>query len=71
MEIPKGRWVLKAKLKGKYGAKLEFPGRFGGGVGGGGSEGSNQKNLPLGEYGYFLVEHIFSKKKKNVFKISF
>ena len=32
MEIPRGRWVLEAKLlEEKYKAKLEFPGGGGGG----------------------------------------
>ena len=43
-----GEGVFKAKLfKGKHAAKLEFPG--GGGL--------KPKNLPLGEYEYFLEEH--------------
>ena len=45
MEIPRGRGVLKVKIvEAKYEAKLEFPGRTGGA----------NKNLPWGEYGYFL-----------------
>ena len=41
---------MKAKiLETKYETKLEFPR--------GGGEGANQKNLPWGEYGYFLELH--------------
>ena len=49
-EIPRGRGgVLKAKtLEAKYEAKLEFLG----------GEGVQNKNLPWGEYGYFLELHI-------------
>ena len=50
-EIPRGRGVLKNKiLEAKYEAKLEFPGGKGGG-------GGQNKNLPWGEYGYFLELH--------------
>ena len=49
MEIPRGRGVLKAKfLEAKYEAKLKFPG---------GRRDAKQKNLPWGEYGYFLELH--------------
>ena len=49
LEIPRGRGVLKVKiLEAIYEAKLEFPG---------GREGVKQKNLPWGEYGYFLELH--------------
>ena len=48
-DIPRGRGVLSPKiLEEKYDAKVEFPG--GGGV--------QNKNLPWGEYGYFLEMHI-------------
>ena len=54
-EIPRGRGVLDAKvLEAKYETKLEFPGE-----GGGGEGGSKTKNLPWGEYGYFLELHIY------------
>ena len=49
-EIPRGRGVLKAILEAKYESKLEFPG-------GGGGGGCKTKNLPVGEYGYFLELH--------------
>ena len=49
-EIPRGSGVLKVKiLEAKYEAKLEFPG--------GGDGGCKTKNLPWGEYGYFLELH--------------
>ena len=49
LEIPRGRGVLKAKvLEAKYEPKLEFPG----------GRGCKTKNLPWGEYGYFLELHI-------------
>ena len=39
LDIPRGRGVLKAKiLEAKYEAKLEFPGKRGGGGGGRGAE---------------------------------
>ena len=45
-EIPRGRGVLKAKfVEAMYENKLEFPGE---------REGYKTKNLPWGEYGYFL-----------------
>ena len=45
-----GGGVLNAKfLKAMYGNKLEFPGVRGGG--------GKTKNLPWGEYGYFLELH--------------
>ena len=45
-----GREALEAKiLEAKYEAKLEFPEGRGGGV--------QNKNLPWGEYGYFLELH--------------
>ena len=48
-KISKGRGVLQAKiLEAKYEAKL------------GGGGGAKQKNLPWGEYGYYLELHIFS-----------
>ena len=51
LEIPWGRGVLKAKfLEAMYENKLEFPGGRGG-------RGAKQKNLPWGEYGYFLELH--------------
>ena len=56
---PGGGGVLKAKifkLKGMYEPKLEFPERWGGG-------GSNQKNPPWGDYGYFLEQHICTTKR--------
>lgn len=52
-----GRWkflgwgdgVLKTQiLEAKYETKLEFPGE---------GEGVQNKNLPLGEYGYFMELH--------------
>ena len=44
-----GGGVLKVKiLEAKYDAKLEFPG---------GDGGRKTKNLPWGEYGYFLELH--------------
>ena len=47
LQILRGRRVLKAKIfKGMYEPKLEFPE---------GWSGSNQKNPPWVEYGYFLV----------------
>ena len=53
-----GGWVLKVKiLEGKYEAKLEFPG-------GGGCK---TKNLPWGEYGYFLELHIDPRKRLRPF----
>jgi len=55
LEIPRGREDLKAKLlEGKYEAKLESPGGCGG---------AKQKNLPWGEYGYFLELHIPGKQQ--------
>ena len=49
LEIHRGRGFLKAKfLEAMYENKLEFPGEVGG---------AKQKNLPLGEYGYFLKQH--------------
>jgi len=52
-EIPGGRGVSKAKiLEAKYDNKLEFV-RVGGGA---------NKNLPWGEYGYFVELHINSYK---------
>ena len=48
LEIPRGRGVLEAKfLEAMYKNKLEFPG----------GEGCKTKNLPWGEYGYFLELH--------------
>ena len=48
-EVPRGRGVLKVKiLEAKYEAKLEFPR---------GDGGSKTKNLPWGEYGYFMEMH--------------
>ena len=45
LEIPRGPGVLKVKiLEAKYEAKLEFPEGWG----------YKTKNLPWGEYGYFL-----------------
>ena len=53
LEIPRGRWVSKAKFfKGKYEAKLEIPG--GGGGGGGGFK---PKKPSMGRNGYFLEPH--------------
>ena len=50
LEIPRGRGVSKAKIfKGKYEAELKIPG---------GWECPNQKNHPLGRYGYFLEPHV-------------
>ena len=50
LEIPRGRGDLKAKLlEEQYEAKLEI--YFLGGVG------VQNKNLPWGEYGYFLELH--------------
>ena len=47
-----GSGLLKVKiLEAKYDAKLEIPG----GQGGGGVQ--NKKNVPWGEYGYFLELH--------------
>jgi len=44
-----GEGVLEAKIfKGKYEPILEFPEGWG----------SNHKNPPWGEYGYFLEQHI-------------
>ena len=52
LEIPRGRGVLGVKKLGaKYEANLEFPG-------GGGGGGCKTKNLPWGEYGYFLEIHV-------------
>ena len=49
LEIPRGRGVLKVKiLEEKYEAKLVFPA---------GRGSVNQKNIPWGEYGYFLELH--------------
>ena len=49
LEIPRGRGDLKAELlEGQCKAKLEFPG---------GVWGCKTKNLPWGEYGYFLELH--------------
>ena len=55
MEITRvwGGGGSKAKiLKGKYGAKLEFPEGWGD---------SNQKKLPLEGYGHFLEVHIIQR----------
>ena len=50
LEIPRGRGDLKAKLlEGQYEAKLEISL---------GVWGCKTKNLPWGEYGYFLEQHI-------------
>ena len=56
-EIPRGRGEGGAGgsffakiLEAKYGAKLDFPRGRGGG-------GEKTKNLPWGEYGYFLELH--------------
>ena len=50
LEIPGVRGVLKAKFfEETYENKLEFPGGRGGGV--------QNKNLPWGEYEYFLELH--------------
>ena len=47
-----GGGCLKVKiLEAKYEAKLEFPGGMGGAL-------TQTKNLPWGEYGYFLELHI-------------
>ena len=57
-EIPRGRGLLKAKiLEAKHDAKLEFPG-------GGGGE-CKTKNLPCGEYRYFLELHNLIGRSKN------
>ena len=45
-------------LQAKYEAKLEFPGR----------RGCKTKNLPWGEYGYFLELHITAKQKNRIQK---
>ena len=50
LEILRGRGVLKVKIfKGIYEPKLEFPEGWGA---------QTKKNLPWGEYGYFLEQHI-------------
>ena len=53
-----GEGVLKGKIfEAKYEAKLEFPRGRGGGC--------KIKNLPWGEYGYFLELYITSKSPAN------